>query len=247
MTNLEIEVPSFFFTRRAKGTLPGTWSELSERQFIAVSTLVNGTSFPKRLIKALSPYQLAKLSDQLDFIGKASKSHNAFFSARLKGTNLYSPKPKLAGMTFGQFIFADAYYNTWLSDKADETLTKLIASLYLFSDEEFNEAAISGKKLRIGKLPKDLRLSIAFNYSLVVSWLQNAYPLIFHSPVHLPDPAVSADKILPDIRTKDSGWLKLFESLVGDDLIHRNQYAELPVNVVLNYLTSKYKENANIH
>ena len=254
MTNLEIKVPFFFFTRRAKGILPGSWSELSERQFIAVSTLVNGreidfqflsvlTSFPKRLIKALSPYQLGKLSDQFDFIGNTSKSHNAFFFLKLKGTKLYSPKPKLAGMTFGQFIFADAYYNSWLANKDDETLTKLIASLYLFDDEEFNESAISGKKSLVEKLPKDLRLSIAFNYSLIVSWLQNAYPLIFHSPVNLPDPAVRVD----DIRTKDSGWLKIFESLVGEDLIHRNKYAELPVNVVLNYLTVKYKENAKVH
>jgi len=258
MTNLEIEVPFFFFARRAKGTLPGSWNELSERQFIAVSTLVHGreidfhflsvlTSFPKRLIKALSPYQLGKLSDQFDFIGNTSKSHNAFFSPKLKGTKLYSPKPKLACMTFGQFIFADAYYNTWLATKDDETLNKLIASLYLFDDEEFNEAAISGKKLIVEKLPNDLRLSIAFNYSLVVSWLQNAYPLIFHSSGNLPDPAVRVDDIRPDIRTKDSGWLKIFESLVGEDLIHRNQYAELPVNVVLNYLTAKYKENAKVH
>ena len=258
MTNLEIEVPFFFFIRRVKGTLTGTWSELSERQFIAVSTLVHGreidfkflsllTSFPKRLIKALSPYQLAKLSDQFDFIGNGSKLHNAFFSARLKGTNLYSPKPKLAGMTFGQFIFADAYYNTWLATKDDETLTKFIASLYLFRDEEFKEPAISGKKSLIEKLPKDLHLSIAFNYSLVISWLQQAYPLIFQSPVHLPDPAVKADQIRPDIRTKDSGWLKIFESQVGEDLINRNKYAKLPVNVVLNYLTAKYKENARVH
>ena len=258
MTNLEIEVPFFFFTRRAKGTLPGSWNELSERQFIAVSTHIHGreidfqflsvlTSFSKRLIKALSPYQLAKFSEQLDFIGNASKSHNAFFSARLKGTKLCSPKPKLAGMTFGQFIFADAYYNAWLAHKADETLTKFIASLYLFDEESFNEAAISGKKLLVEKLPKDLCLSIAFNYSLVVSWLQNAYPLIFQSPVHLPDLAVRTDDIRPDIRTKDSGWLKIFESLVGEDLINRNKYAKLPVNVVLNYLTAKYKENVRVH
>jgi len=31
MTNLEIEVPFFFFKRRVKGTLPGSWNELSER------------------------------------------------------------------------------------------------------------------------------------------------------------------------------------------------------------------------
>jgi len=258
MTNLEIEVPFFFFTRRAKGALPGSWNELSERQFIAVSTLVNGreidfqflsvlTSFPKRLIKALSSYQLAKLSDQIDFIGKASKSHNAFFSPKLKGTKLYSPKPKLAGLTFGQFIFADAYYNAWLSNKDDETLTKLIASLYLFDEEQFKEGGISCKKSLVEKLPKDLRLSIAFNYSLVVFWLQQAYPLIFHSTGNLPDHAVRVDGIRPDIRTKDSGWLKLFESLVGDDLINRNKYADLPVNVVLNYLTAKYKENARVH
>lgn len=258
MTNLEIEVPFFFFTRRAKGTLPGSWNELSEKQFIAVSSLVNGreidfqrlsvlTSLPVRLIKALSPYQLAKLSDQIGFIGNASKSHNSFFSSRLKGTKLYSPKPKLAGMTFGQFIFADAYYNSWLANKDHQTLNKFIASLYLFDEEQFKEASIPGKKSLVEKLQKDLRLSIAFNYSLVVSWLQNAYPLIFHSPVHLPDPTVKADDIRPDIRTKDSGWLKIFEALVGEDLIHRNQYAELPVNVVLNYLTAKYKENARVH
>jgi len=258
MTNLEIEYPFFFFTRRAKGILPGSWSELSEKQFVAVSSLVNGreinfqllsvlTSFPVRLIKALSPYQLAKLSDQIGFIGNASKSHNSFFSARLMGTKLYSPKPKLAGMSFGQFIFADAYYNSWLSDKADETLNKFIASLYLHSNEEFNESAISGKKSLVEKLPKDLRLSIAFNYSLIVTWLQNAYPLIFHSTCNHADPAVKADDIRPDIRSKDSGWLKIFESLVGEDLIHRNKYAELPVNVVLNYLTAKYKENASVH
>ena len=258
MTNLEIEVPSFFFTRKAKGTLPGSWNELSERQFIAVSTLVNGreidfqflsvlTSFPKRLIKALSPYQLAKLSDQMDFIGNGSKSHNAFFSARLKGTNLYSPKPKLAGMTFGQFIFADAYYNTWLATKDDETLNKFIASLYLFEGEQFNEGAITFNKLVVDKLPKELRLSIAFNYSLIITWLHNAYPLIFQSPAHLPNTTVNADNIRADSCTKDSGWLKLFESLVGDDLIHRNKYARLPVNVVLNYLTAKYKENARVH
>jgi len=50
-------------------------------------------------------------------------------------------------MNFGQFIFADAYYNTWLANKDDETLNKFIASLYIFDDEEFKEAAIFSKKI----------------------------------------------------------------------------------------------------
>ena len=145
-------------------------------------------------------------------------------------------------MTFGQFIFADAYYNRWLTNKDNEMLSKFIASLYLFRDEKFNEEAISDKKLVADRLPKDLRLSIAFNYSLIIAWLQQAYPLIFQPTF---DPSrVPADQVRTDIRPKDSGWLKLFEALVDEDLIHRDQYAELPVNVVLNYLTAKYKENA---
>jgi len=45
-------------------------------------------------------------------------------------------------------------------------------------------------------------------------------------------------------KVKQSGWLKLFESLVGEDLINRDRYAELPVNTVFRHLTTKYKENA---
>jgi len=253
MIFLEIEYRFSIFTRRAIGSAPVAWNELSEQQFIEISRLVNGkeidfqflsvmTSFSKRLIKALSPYQLTKLSDQIDFIGNNSKSHNYFFSSKLKETKLYSPKPKLAGMTFGQFIFADTYYNTWLMDKDDETLNKFIASLYLLRNEKFNEDTISEKKRLIENLPKDLRLSISFNYSLIISWLQHSYPLIFTSPVDQTDP-----KREVKIRLSNSGWLKIFESLVGEDLINRNKYAKLPLHTVFNYLTTKYKENARGH
>lgn len=257
MNQLVIEYPFLFFTRRAKGISPSSWNELSETQFLEISRLVHGkeidfqflsvlTSFSKRLIKALSPYQLGKLSDQFDFIGNSAKTHNYFFSSKLKGTNLYSPQPKLAGMTFGQFIFADTYYNNWLNDKKDEDLNKFIASLYLFRNEKYNEDANSSRKIRIGKVPKDLRLSIAYNYSLIISWLQNSYPLIFHRSIEDPS-AEQSDGIRPNIRHKDSGWLKIFDSLVGDDLINRNKYARLPIHAVLSFLTAKYKENARGH
>ena len=254
MNHLVIEYPLFFFKRRANGASPASWDELSETQFIGISRLVHGgeldfnflallTSFSRRLIRALSPYQLAELSDQFDFIGKGSKGHNSFFSTRLKGTNLVAPKPRLAGMTFGQFIFADAYYNQWLAGKEEETLNKFIASLYLMPGERFKEEGIATRKRVVGKVPMTIRLSIAYNYSLIIAWLQQVYPLIFHSPAIRQE----VDGNSPESHPKDSGWLKVFDLIVGDDLINRDRYARLPIHTVLNYLTTKYKENARGH
>jgi hypothetical protein len=74
---------------------------------------------------------------------------------------------------------------------------------------------------------------------LILVWLQKCYPLIFQEKAETSQDLSSSDK-----QPKQSQWLKIFESLVGDDLINRDRYAELSVHAVLRYLTNKYKENA---
>lgn len=250
MINIAIEYPVLFFKRTVKGQAPSSWSELTRRQFIAISRTVNGaepdfrflsqlTGISKKLIKKLSPYELYQLSEAIDFIGQAGNSHSAFIITRIPGTDYVSPKPKLGGMTFGQFIFTESYYNDWLATKAEADLNNFIASLFLTQGEKFDSETIAENAVKIKLVDLDIRQAIAFNYGLILVWLQKCYPLIFQEKAETSQDLSSSDK-----QPKQSQWLKIFESLVGDDLINRDRYAELTVHAVLRYLTNKYKENA---
>lgn len=250
MIDIAIEYPYLFFKRRAKGKSPSSWAELTERQFIAISSTINGdepdfrflsvlTGISKNLLKKLSPFDIYKLSEGIDFVSQSGNSHSAFIISKIPGTDFVAPKPKLAGLTFGQFIFTESYYNDWMSTKNETALNNFVASLYLPYNEKFNNESIPNRLGNIANTDLDILKAIALNYSLMMIWLQKAYPLIFQTPADDPDSAVSVDEIRP----KQSGWLKLFESLVGDDLINRDRYAELPIHTVLRHLTTKYKES----
>jgi len=124
-----------------------------------------------------------------------------------------------------------------MATKDVKALDNFVASLYLLPGETFDSETISQKVWIIVNADIEIRKAIAFNYSLILCWLQKCYPLIFQSP--------GEDSEKEDVKkVKQSGWLKLFESLVGEDLINRDRYAELPVNTVFRHLTTKYKENA---
>lgn len=251
MMDIAIEYPFLFFKRRATGTAPTSWDELTERQFIAISRTIHGsepdfrflsvlTGIDQNLLKKLHPFDLLKLAEGIEFVGKAGNSHFEFIIREIHGTDFVCPKPKLGAMTFGQFIFADSYYNDWMATKDVKALDNFVASLYLLPGETFNSETIPDKVWTIVNIDLDIRKAIAFNYSLILMWLQKCYPLIFQPAI---DDSVRADDTHHNI-AKQSGWLKLFESLVGEDLINRDRYADLPVNTVFRHLTTKYKDNA---
>ena len=43
--------------------------------------------------------------------------------------------------------------------------------------------------------------------------------------------------------TKNTGWIKVFDSIVGDDIINSERYATMPVHNVFRYITRKIKED----
>jgi hypothetical protein len=258
MNVIEIQYPFLFFKRKAKGSMPNSWAELTESQFIAISRVLNGiepdyrylailTGIKKRLLQKLSSYDIFKISNEIDFIGKADKWYDSFIikdiCRRVSNPNsgqFHSPMPKLEGFTFGQFIFCDAYYNDYVVTKNENALNHLIASLYLSKEEKFESKGNAYRSWKVNKVDLDIRQAIAFNWGLIIAWLGKAYPLIFREPVEDNEPQ-TGDK--PTV-AKQSPWIKVFESLVGDDLINRDKYAELQVHTVLKHLTKKYKENA---
>jgi len=270
MIDISITYPFLIFKRTATGKAPTSWGELTERQFIAISRMINGaepddrflsvlTGINQSLLKKLSPYELLKLSEGIEFVARAGNVHNAFIIRELPGTKFICPKPKLEGMTFGQFIFADSYYNDWMStartgkngeqtgrllSKDDHAgsplLNNLVATLYMLPGEKFDHATTSARVLTIANIDIETRQAIAFNYGLILMWLQQAYPLIFQASTETPSPPHPVSQS----PSRPSPWIKLFNSLVGDDLVNRDKYAELSVHTVFRYLTNKYKENA---
>ena len=250
MIDIVIEYPGLFSRRTAKGKAPSSWAELTQQQFIAISRIVNGiepdfrflsvlTGFDKNLLKKLSPFDLLKLSEAIDFIGQAGNSYSEFLISKIPGTDFVAPKPKLSGVNIGQFIYTESYYNDWLSTKEDIKLNNFIASLFLIQGEKFNNESIADIVLKIKSVKPDIRQSIAFNYGLITVWLQKCYPLIFQDTT-----GKSTEQLPATERNRSTGWLKTFESLVGDDLINQDRYAELSVHAVLRYLTNKYKESS---
>ena len=247
MIAITIEYPFLFFKRKLLVKAPTSWDELTERQFIAISRTINGaepdfrflsllTGISQNLLKKLHPFHLLKLSEGIEFVVKAGNFHSSFIIREIPGTGFVCPKPKLSNMTFGQFIFVDSHYSEWKTTKNEKSLNSLVASLYFLPGEKFDNETIADRVCMIENTGIDIRKAIAFNYSLIMMWLVGCYPLIFQtSGEHVGENC---------IRPKQSGWLKLFESLVGEDLINRDRYAEIPINTVLRYLTTKYKENA---
>lgn len=249
MIDIAIQYPFLLFKRKAKGSAPTSWDDLTERQFIAISRTVDGyepdfrfmsilTGIKESLLKKLPPFSLLKLTEGIEFIGKAGTIHSRFIIRELGGTDFIAPKPKLNSMSFGQFIFADAYYSDWMISKDVKQLNNLVATLYLLPGEKFDSDTISSRVWTIVNIDLDIRKAIAFNYGLILTWLKGCYPLIFQDSDRNAEPGLKPGS------ASQTGWLKLFESMVADDLINRDRYAELPIHAVLRHLTNKYKENA---
>ncbi|MEI7424444.1 MAG: hypothetical protein WCK18_20250 [Prolixibacteraceae bacterium] len=251
MIDIIVEYPFMLFKRKAIGRAPSSWAELTEKQFIAISRIIHGsdpdykflsilTGINKDLLRKLSSYELLKLSESIDFIGKAGSFYSNFIIGELpwSAKRCIAPKPKMEGITFAQFIFLDAYYNDWIAFQQETALNKFVTSLYLHNNEKFSSEIIESRLELIERIDIDIRKAIAFNYSLIIIWLQKAYPLIFRESEE------SENTPTQEKTPTKSVWLSIYESIVGDDLINRDKYAELPLHTVLRHMTKKYKENA---
>jgi hypothetical protein len=153
----------------------------------------------------------------------------------------YAPSPKLKGVTFGQYIFADTYFANYQELQKEIDLNKFIASLYLGMNEKFEERLIQERFESIGKLDLNIRQAIVLNFQLIHEWLALAYPLIFQKH----EQVLNDETRNPEpVSRNSSPWIKVFQNFVGDDILHDDVWASKPVNTIFAYMTRKYKENA---
>ena len=234
------------FTRVAKGTHPETWKEVTPVQLIAIACLykqsINEVDFihqitglKKRIIRKLDNYQRFKIMQLVDFVN-TPEPYNRFIIEKIKTNKALclAPKPKLKGMPFGQFIFADSYFGNYQDTSEPEELNNFISALYLPAGKPFIEDFIGQLSPEMAKLSPVTREAIFINYLLVKEWLAVVYPLVFAKP----------DPDAPPRKHDPMAWVKTFENLVGDDLPNKDKYEQLPVHDVFRYMTRKIKENA---
>lgn len=256
MVSIKLEYhpfPYLKYTRKINGTFPSDFSELKPVQFIAISKLINlkisETIFLK-IMTGIKKFRIDRLDEyyryQLMLLFEPFTSvtpYDSFIIPYIKtqGKLLVSPKPKLAGMTIGQFIFVESYFSNYQEDKNPSDLYKFIASLYLPEYKSFDENQITSGILVVEKIKPEILDAIVINYVLVKEWLAIAYPLVFQRDTETDESYGKQPKTHK--KPGNSVWLKIFESIVGDDLVNHDRYAILPLHNLLRWMTTKITEN----
>lgn len=254
--------------RTVSGSFPQNWGEVSAKQLIAVACgyknrisdlafLKTMSGLPIRVLKRTDDYERFKLMEQLEFISDRRAFHEFIIQeirlsklirpAReyvMRGPLLHAPEPKLKGVTFGQFIFADTYFSNYLESNDETDLNKFIAALYLRKDEKFDEQLIQKRYSAVGKIDRITREAIVINYQLIHEWLSLAYPLIFQRRREMSEIALSPEREAVEGKGDSNVWIKVFQNFVGDDILHDDMWASKPVNTIFAYMTRKYKESA---
>lgn len=237
--------PAFWpWKRTFKKLFPTAYSELSTAQFIAIANMNSGntgdisflsimTGLRKNLIRKLGDFQRYKLFEIFNAFD-IDKPHNGFVIQSVKAgkTVLFLPGAKLKGMSFGQFIFAQSLFETWQSSHTSTDLCRFVASICLKKGEIFSENTIGEKEKLLAATNAGTLQAIAFNWQLIGAWLGEAYPIVF-----------SKDEPGEKVKQVNNGWLKIYDSIVGTDIVNADRYAALPVNNVFRYMTQRIKEN----
>jgi len=243
MEPISLKYRRFFIPFTLKAEIPVCWNDVSAKQLIAISRLYNDEitdnelisimcDIPKRIVKKLTTYERYKLANVFSFVTDF-KPFNTFIIKDIYGC--FSPRPKLEGMTWEQFMFTDTYYNNWAENGLKTDLDKFFACLYLRKGEAFDSSKIDQYLNENFYTDNELKIAVSINYRLVKEWLTDAYPMVLQRP----------DETEPqESKGKNKGWLPVFESIVGDDIVNQDKYAKLTVHTVFKYLTRKIKENA---
>lgn len=229
--------PSVFLPWRKLDTkFPALWSEMNTKQMEVVPLIQEGLldetmqlqiflgikKSIARKIKGFNRYSILKNLKFLDI----PEAHGSFIIDQILWYK--RPLPLLKNVTFGAFIFGDTYYSSYLRGNVED-LDKFIACFY--NDKlGFNEKKIEANANVIRYVRTYKREAIAVNYALIREWLAETYSYIFQKHV-------AGEK-----KKSGTGWVGVFDSLVGDDIINQDKYAGLPLSHVLRHLNCKIKD-----
>jgi hypothetical protein len=235
-----------------KGTYPEQWEEMNAKQLMAAAMAWKGTignvpffsamtGIRPMAVRRLDEYYHLKLAQLTAFINQPEPvAHFIAPEIRIKGKVYVSPKPRLAEMIFGQFIFADSFYSNYAHTRNPAELNSFLAAVYTEKGKPYTEKGAENAAAVMAYATDALRESVLLNWQMIREWLGTVYPLLFTRDTTGETKKTAGKEDPPHDALS---WVKVFESLVGDDVINADRYAMLHVNTVFRYMTSKIKEN----
>lgn len=269
MVEIGLVYRTWLGTRRVRGSYPERFEELTAEQLTALIRIRKGIASPadedrflmamtglkKRAVKRMDIYHRYKLAELAEPLVKV-KPYHEFIIKTIDGKyqHLHAPRPKMKGVTFSQFIFADTHCCNYAETGNVEELYRFVASLYLPKGDPFIEKHIEYNLRLVKKTDVDILEGIRVNYLHVREWIALAYPLIFVTATqekNTQDSTETQERKTQDTRKEEGkararnsgGWIKIFETLVGDDIVNMDRYADLPMHNVFRYLSARIKRN----
>jgi hypothetical protein len=238
MIPVEIEYKPFGLlpSRRITAMMPARWSELTPDQMVVIPDLMRDKisetkvleeflRIRKPISRALDSYQRLCVMQLLKFL-KKPEAVGTFIIPVIKGFR--GPGNNLKGVCFGAFMFGDTYYQRYVTgDK--KSLDRFIACFY-YGKKGFDEQKIEKHAAIIGKADLKLREAVAVNYGLIREWLSQVYPYVFMKQEE------------GKRKRKAPGWVKVFDRIVGEDIVHQDDYARSPATEILRHLNEEVKE-----
>jgi len=179
-------LPLLGLSARVTVNMPDKWDECRERQLMALLYSKNDgatdvrfiamyTGINERIVRKMNKFFQFQIIDKIEAVAK-SPFTGIFYIKQIDciKEKLYAPGDRMHGVTFGQFIFFDAYFN----DNDKESVNKFITHLYLPKGEKFNEekCLARAENLNIDEATKE---AIMFNYSMFYGYFEQAFPLLF--------------------------------------------------------------------
>lgn len=268
MKKVEFEYKVWWWPRKwhKKTAIPAMWNELNSEQFIAVVQSLRGNitldDYYSTLI-GISPRTLNKVDDwtayvihqQLAWLDGGKPEASRMIIPSVEG--LMAPGDALDGVTFQHFITADTFFDyfsrTLEEGKMEGDVSKLcrfVAALYLRKNEKY---MLHPVRRTIFDLPgqhdklvdidanasmlekcadRDILYAIFFNWVLIRAWLSRIYPMVFPE-----DDADTSGK--PAVRNV---WLNAFDSFVGDDVAHMDEYRQMACTDAFRLMNKRIKD-----
>ncbi len=240
MTEIKLHyrpIPIIGWKRGLTLRFPVSWVELSGEQMVIVSRILQGTVSDNKVVRSmlgvsrkvarrLTSYQKYNLMSLLSFINHYN-AHHTFVIPEVNGFS--APEPRLKDEPFAAFLFAEHYFDRYMRSSSLEDLCRFVACWY--RNGEFSEKDLESRSRILMKADRNTLDAISLNYHLIREWLADSYPAVF----------AYSD---PDQKPKtEATWLDVLDAIVGEDIIHHDDYASLPVNTVLRFLNTRIKES----
>ncbi len=249
------------FSKKHSIDIPQSWEELSESQFIAVSSLYfeqlteedflhRFFDLKKSVVSKILSFQLYILMKELRFCFDIEKGLSSWFVSKVC-KDLRAPEDMLGGMSFQQFMTADTFFSRYAAAQMHSDRDLFIASLYLSPKEGFvieSSASFfsSSKRLvdlerrasEVSKIDDKLKNAIFFNFVLIKKWLATAYKHLFPSELEDMEGTGSSGKPF--------SWLDVFDQFVGENIPDMDRYQAMPCMDAFRIINRRISENKKL-